>query len=136
MNSYLLQNDLFPTKDNSTETALLRITNDILQAIDKHEDTILVLLDLSAAFDTIDHQVSLNRKHQRFGFTDLALKWLASYLADHRQSVHIRSVVSVDSQLRFGVPKESVQGPVLLSMYVSTGGGYCAFSLPLSYVLR
>ena len=63
MNSYLLQNDLFPTKDNSTETALLRITNYILQAIDKHEDTILVLLDLSAAFDTIDHQVSLNRLH-------------------------------------------------------------------------
>ena len=63
MNSYLLQNDLFPTNDNSTETALLCITNYILQAIDKHEDTILVLLDLSAAFDTIDHQVSLNRLH-------------------------------------------------------------------------
>ena len=94
MYSYLLQNDLFPTigtiqsayrKDNSTETALLRITNDILQAIEKHEDIILVLLDLSAAFDTIDHQVLLNRLHQRFGF--------ASYLADRKQSVHIRSVV-------------------------------------------
>ena len=63
MYSYLLQNDLFPAsqsayrKDNSTETALLRITNDILQATDKLEDTILVLLDLSAAFDTIDHGV-------------------------------------------------------------------------------
>ena len=62
MYSYLLQNDLFPTigtiqsayrKDNSTETALLRIINDILQAFEKHEDIILVLLDLSAAFDTI-----------------------------------------------------------------------------------
>ena len=53
------------------ETALLRITYDILQVIDKHEDTIL---DLSAAFDTIDHQVLLNRLHQRFGFRDLALK--------------------------------------------------------------
>ena len=83
------------------ETALLRITYDILQVIDKHEDTIL---DLSAAFDTIDHQLLLNRLHQRFGFRDLALKWLAWYLADRRQSVHIRSVVSIDSQLRFGVP--------------------------------
>lgn len=60
MYSYLLQNDLFPAtqsayrKDNSTETALLRITNDILQANDKHKDNILFLLDLSATFDTID----------------------------------------------------------------------------------
>ena len=99
MYSYLLQNDLFPAtqsayrKDNSTETALLRITNDILQASDKHEDTILVLLDLSAAFDTIDHEVLSNRLNQRFGFRDLALDWLASYLVDRKQSVHIRSAV-------------------------------------------
>ena len=52
------------------ETALLRITYDILQVIDKHED---IILDLSAAFDTIDHQLLLNRLHQRFGFRDLAL---------------------------------------------------------------
>ena len=121
MYSYLLQNDLFPSspsayrKDNSTETALLRSTNDILQATDKHEDTILVLLDLSAAFDTIDHEVLLNRLNPRFGFRDLALKWLASYLADRRQSVRIRSAVSVDSQLCFGVPQGSVLGPVLFS---------------------
>ena len=125
MYSYLLQNDLFPAtqsayrKDNSTETALLRITNDILQASDKHEDTILVLLDLSAAFDTIDHEVLLNRLNQRFGFRDLALNWLASYLVDHKQLVHIRSAVSVDSQLHFGVPQGSVLGPVLFSMYVA-----------------
>ena len=103
MYPYLLQNDLFPAtqsayrKDNSTETALLCITNDILQASDKHEDTILVLLDLSAAFDTIDHEVLLNRLNQKFGFRDLALNWLASYLVDRKQSVHIRSAVSVDS---------------------------------------
>ena len=111
MCSYLLQNDLFPTiqsaywKDNGTDTALLHITNDILQAIDKHEDTILALLDLSAAFNKIEHQVLLNRLHQRFGFRDLALKWLASYLADRKQLVHILgSAVLVDSHLRFGVP--------------------------------
>ena len=125
MYSYLLQNDLFPAsqsaycKDNSTETALLHITNDILQANDKHEDTILVLLNLSAAFDTVDHKVLSNRLNQRFGLRDLALKWLASYLADRKQSVRIRSAVSVDSQLCFGIPQGSVLGPVLFSMYVA-----------------
>jgi len=125
MYSYLLQNDLLPAsqsayrKDNSTGTALLRITNDILQAADKREDTILVLLDLSAAFDTIDHEVLLSRLNQRFGFRDLALKWLASYLADRKQSVRIRSAVSEYSQLCFGVPQGSVLGPVLFSMYVA-----------------
>jgi len=96
-----------------TETALLRLTYGILQVIDKHEDTTLVLLDLSAAFDDIDHQVLLNRSHQKFAFRDLALKWLASYLADRKQSVHIRSAVSVDSKLRFAVPQGSVLGPVV-----------------------
>ena len=103
------------------ETALLRITYDILQVIDKHEDTIL---DLSAAFDTIDHQLLLNRLHQRFGFRDLALKWPASYLADRKQSVHIRSAVSVDIKLRFGVPQGSVLGDVLFPCMLLTGTVY------------
>ena len=125
MCSYLLQNDLFPAtqsayrKDNSTGTALFRITNDIWQASDKDEDTILVLLDLSAAFDIIDHEVLLNKLNQRFGFRDFALNWLALYLVDRKQSVHIRSAVSVDSQLRFGVPQGSVLGPVLFSKSVA-----------------
>ena len=118
------KNDLFPTtqsayrKYNSTETALLRIMNDILQAIDRHEDTILVLLDLSVAFDTFDHQMLLNILHQRFGSQDLALYWLTSYLSERKQSVRINYAISADNHLCCGVPQGSVLGLVLFSMYV------------------
>ena len=60
---------------HSTETALLRVQNDLLQAVDNEGGTILVLLDLSAAFDTIDHQKLLNLLNQSFGIRGVALKW-------------------------------------------------------------
>ena len=65
---------------HSVETALLRINNDILRALDTQQGVFLVLLDLSAAFDTIDHQSLLNRLNQRFGISGIALDWFASYI--------------------------------------------------------
>ena len=61
---------------HSTETALLKIQSDILAAMDNQRVTLLVLLDLNAAFDTIDHQVLLNRLYVKYGITGTALKWL------------------------------------------------------------
>ena len=79
---------------HSTETALLRVHNDLLQAVDSHGGAILVLLDLSAAFDTIDHAKLLNILNTSFGIHGSALNWFSSYLKDRTQTVQIGSSVS------------------------------------------
>ena len=74
-------------RHHSTETAMIKIQNDILQAVDRQGGVILVLLDLSAAFDTIDHQVLLKTLRRDFGVTGTALDWFASYLSGRKQTV-------------------------------------------------
>ena len=77
---------------HSTKTAPLRVQNDQLQAVDNEGGVILVLLDLSAAFGTIDHQKLLNLLNQSFGITGVALKWFGSHLKDRTQTVQNRIV--------------------------------------------
>ena len=67
---------------HSTETALVKVTNDILRFMDKRKCVVLLLLDLSAAFDTIDHNILLRRLKDRFGITNTALDRIKSYLSD------------------------------------------------------
>ena len=102
---------------HSTETALLKVTNDILLALDTGNVSLLTLLDLSAAFDTIDHHILLRRLHQTYGISGAALSWFSSYLKDRTQSVIIDSHTSQPSNLSFGVPQGSVLGPVLFILY-------------------
>ena len=79
-------------KDHSTETALLRVRNDILISMDSHKESILVLLDLTAAFDTLDHDILLQRLEYRFGITGTALKWFESYLRGRTQEYSYRKL--------------------------------------------
>ena len=106
-------------KSHSTETALLRIHNDVLMAMDKGKVTALTLLDLSAAFDTIDHQILVNRLEKWYGISGSALRWLSSYLSDRSQQVKLGNHVSSGVNLPFGVPQGSVLGPLLFTMYTS-----------------
>ena len=108
-------------KDHSTETALLRVQNDILRSIDSHKDVVLVLLDLSAAFDTstVNHQFLLQRLRDRFGICSTALSWLTSYLTDHKQCVAIGDTVSGFHTLDCGVPQGSVFGPLEFTLYTA-----------------
>ncbi|GFR97234.1 reverse transcriptase-like protein [Elysia marginata] len=106
-------------KDHSTETTLLKVLNDALRAADAKQLTLLVLLDLSAAFDTIDHELLLSRLDCRFGINGAALQWLRSYLTGGMQSVLIDGVSSPVSSLQFGVPQGSVLGPLLFTLYTS-----------------
>ena len=104
-------------KEHSTETALLHVQNDILQAVDDNCAVILVLLDLSAAFDTVDHQVLPLRLETRIGIKDKALSWFRSYLMNRTQYVCIQGVKSSGKRLNCGVPQGSVLGPDLFSIY-------------------
>ena len=112
-------------KFHSTETALLHIQNDLLLAIDKRKLSALVLLDLSAAFDTIDHQLLLSRLSSTFGLTGPALHILSSYLTGRSQSVSIDSHFTTPSPMHTGVPQGSVLGPLL----------FCLYTTPLSNML-
>ena len=107
---------------HSTETTLLRVQNDLLQAVDNEWGAILVLLDLSAAFDTIDYQKLLNLLNQYFGIRGVAFKWFESYLKDRTQTVQIGSCTSTPVTLKYGVPQGSVLGPILFTMYTTPLG--------------
>ena len=103
---------------HSTETALLKIQSDILLHLDAGKGVILVLLDLSAAFDTIDHEILVSRLQSRIGVKGHALEWFHSYLEDRYQVVHIQGESSDSVQLIFGVPQGSVLGPFEFLVYM------------------
>ena len=104
---------------HSTETALLKVMNDLLLAVDNRNGVILVLLDLSAAFDTIDHDILINRLAQQIGITGQALQWFQSYLKGRFQAIHLNGKASKPVLLVFGVPQGSVLGPVMFIIYQS-----------------
>ena len=102
---------------HSTETALLRMVNDILAALDQGKIATLALMDLSAAFDTIDHEILIQRLCNVFGLRDTVLSFIKSYLSNREQVVAVADCKSDPSYLKFGVPQGSVLGPILFIMY-------------------
>ena len=102
---------------HSTETALLRIQNDLLLAINKRKVSALVLLDLSATFDTIDHKILLSRLSSFYGLSSTALNSIASYLLNRTQSIQSHS--TPPSSIFTGIPQGSVLGPLLFLLYTS-----------------
>ena len=104
---------------HSTETALIKVQNDILSALDAGSSAILLMLDLSAAFDTIDHDILLSQLCNVYGITGNALDWFRSYLTGRIQRVVIENAVSGDQELGFGVPQGSVLVPTIYCMVCS-----------------
>ena len=90
---------------HSTETALCKIYNDITLSLDHNECVLFISLDLSAAFDTINHQILLAH---RFGITGRCFHWIKSYLDGIKLRVAIDGTLSDSKALHFGVPQGSV----------------------------
>ena len=105
-------------KFHSTNTALLNITDDIYQSIDKSQVTILILLDYSKAFDCANHRLIL-AKLKAAGFQDDALSWILSYLLDRKQKVKTDCGESRWITIKNGVPQGSILGPLLFLVLVS-----------------
>jgi len=109
-------------KYHSTETALLKVQNDLLLALDKKDVGYLILLDLSAAFDTVDHELLLHCLEHDYGITGTVLAWFRSYLTLRTQSVVLNGVESESHDLTCGVPQGSVLGPLLFTLYAQPLG--------------
>ena len=115
---------------HSTETTLLKIHNDLILAMDRGEVTSLILLDLSAAFDTVDHSILLTRLQNWFGLDGLSLNWFTSYLSSRSQAVSINDSISAFSTLSCGVPQGSVLGPLLFTLYTTPLGSVISKNSP------
>lgn len=103
----------------STETALLKVQDHILRSIDQRKGFVLLLLDLSAAFDTVDHAILLDTLENSFGVTGQCLSWVTSYQSDRQQTVCISGEKFTSHTLRCGVPQWSVHGPLLFTIYTA-----------------
>jgi len=129
--SYASENNLLPAcqsayrRHHSTETAVIRVHNDILRATDSGFVSALVLLDLSAAFDTVDHEIFLNILHDRFGVQSSALDWYRSYLSDRSQTVRSSADAHGPIIISCGLPQGSIIGP----------GGFIAYTEELQELI-
>ena len=116
---------------HSTETALIKAKDDILRAIDNQRITCLILLDLSAAFDTVSDPLLLNRLKHHFGIQGTVLRWFRSYVTDCSQKIALddtnnnKLAVSDQAILNQGVPQGSNLGPILFTLYTSPLSDIC-----------
>ena len=112
-------------KQHSTETALCAVVNDLLKHIDEGKCSMIILLDLSAAFDTVEHEL-LFEDLVKIGIDGMALKWFKNYLTSRHFQVAVKNTKSESKPLTKGVPQGSVLGPIL----------FCIYILELAYILH
>ena len=111
---------------HGTESALIKVKNDIMFSLNSNKVVFVVLLDLSAAFDAIDHRIFIVRLSERIGVRGTALNWFRSYLEDWSTQVDIDGELSDPAISRFGLPQGSVVGPI----------GFTAYILPVGDIAR
>ena len=127
LNTYLKDNNLLEPcqsayrQGHSTETALVRVQNDVICAVGQQKAVLLVLLDLSAAFDTVNHQL-LIKTLQQLGIRGTMLHWFSTYLVGRLQRIKVNGLTSEPKLLDCGVPQGSVLGPILFTIYTASLG--------------
>lgn len=121
---------------HSTESALLKVHNDIVLSVDAKCPVVLVLLDLTATIDTVDHTVLLSHLNHYVGFRGTVLKWFTSYLSDRTFSVVTGDSCSSSASLSCGVPQGSILGPILFFVIYVTTWVYYSQAQPFFSLLR
>ena len=125
---YLSSHNLLPENqsayraNHSTETAIAKVLSDILMAIDHGDTAALALLDCSAAFDTVDHDILLRKLSESFGVGGNVLPWFASYLRGRQQCVRFGGLQFKYESVAYGVPQGSVLGLLLFIIYTADLG--------------
>ena len=101
---------------------MIVVISDIIQALDSGVVLLLSLLDLSAAFDCVDHDILLARLRQSYGFDSYVYDWLSSYLSERSQRVRCGGKSTASQTIKYGIPQGSVLGPVLFVLYTEDIG--------------
>ena len=124
--THFTEHNLLPKHQNayrknfSTETAILNIFDNIWTTMENNKLTSIMCLDLSAAFDTVNHSILLEVMRNYFGIADMALDWISCYLRNRKCSVHIDSFSSNTKTINFSMPQGSILGPTIFNCYGST----------------
>lgn len=105
--------------NRSCETVLLKLVNDLLWTFEESSVSSLVAIDLSAAFDTVLHEILLDLLNKQFGMTQTVNKWISNYLRPRSMKVVINKTFSNPRNLPFSVPQGSLLGPFLYLAYAS-----------------
>ena len=115
---YCTRNNMAFLTDHSTYMAVIDFINAVTEAIDHNMNTVGIFMNLSKAFDTIDHDILLSKLHH-YGFRGISQEWFSSYLSNRKQFVSYNTGMSQCVNIRCGVPQGSILGPLLFIFYMN-----------------